>query len=93
MDVSCERGTPVSYPGYDFTTARNPTLRYRGTSLIRTPPSVGPYSRTMPRALWKSKVVLVGLCRFVRLKAGQGWTWSRLYGLFKISLCTGVPRS
>ena len=27
---------------------------YRGTSLIRTPPLLGPYSRTMPRVLWWS---------------------------------------
>ena len=27
---------------------------YRGTSLIRNRPPLGPYSRTMPRALWKS---------------------------------------
>ena len=26
--------------------------RYRGTSLIRTPPPVGPYSSPMPRDLW-----------------------------------------
>ena len=29
-------------------------FEYRGTSLIRNNPLVGPYSRTMPRALWKS---------------------------------------
>ena len=29
-------------------------LSYRGTSLIRNSPSLGPYSRTMPRALWWS---------------------------------------
>ena len=28
---------------------------YRGTSLIRNCPPLGPYSRTMPRALWKSQ--------------------------------------
>jgi len=27
---------------------------YRGTSLIRTPPLLGPYSRTIPRVLWWS---------------------------------------
>ena len=27
---------------------------YRGTSLIRKRPPVGPYSRAMPRALWWS---------------------------------------
>ena len=27
---------------------------YRGTSLIRNNPSLGPYSRLMPRALWWS---------------------------------------
>ena len=26
--------------------------RYRGTSLIRNNPLLGPYIRTMPRALW-----------------------------------------
>ena len=25
---------------------------YRGTSLIRTPPNVGPYSSPVPRDLW-----------------------------------------
>jgi len=28
--------------------------RYRGTSLIRNTPSVGPYRRTLPRVLWRS---------------------------------------
>ena len=28
---------------------------YRGTSLIRNRPRLGPYSRTMPKALWWSK--------------------------------------
>jgi len=28
--------------------------RYRGTSLIRNRPPLGPYSRTMPRLLWRS---------------------------------------
>jgi len=27
----------------------------RGTSLIRTPPLLGPYSRTIPRVLWWSR--------------------------------------
>ena len=27
---------------------------YRGTSLIRNRAPLGPYSRTMPRALWKT---------------------------------------
>jgi len=27
---------------------------YRGTSLIRKTPLLGPYSRTMPRVLWWS---------------------------------------
>ena len=31
------------------------SLRYRGTSLIRKHVPVGPYSRTMPRALWWSQ--------------------------------------
>ena len=29
-------------------------LPYRGTSLIRNYPLLGPYSRTIPRALWRS---------------------------------------
>ena len=29
--------------------------RYRGTSLIRIPPLLGPYRRTIPRVLWGSK--------------------------------------
>ena len=33
---------------------RQPTpLAYRGTSLIRNSNPLGPYSRTMPRALWR----------------------------------------
>ena len=28
------------------------SIDYRGTSLIRTPPPVGPYSSPMPRDLW-----------------------------------------
>ena len=31
---------------------RGPTLLYRGTSLIRNCAPLGPYSRTVPRALW-----------------------------------------
>jgi len=31
---------------------RYPGLSYRGTSLIRNSTHLGPYSRTMPRALW-----------------------------------------
>ena len=27
---------------------------YRGTSLIRNQPPIGPYSRSMPMALWRS---------------------------------------
>ena len=27
-------------------------IPYRGTSLVRTPPTVGPYSSPMPRDLW-----------------------------------------
>ena len=30
-----------------------PGLRYRGTSLIRNNAPLGPYSRTMPMALWE----------------------------------------
>ena len=30
------------------------TVEYRGTSLIRKRPPLGPYSRAMPRALWHS---------------------------------------
>ena len=29
-------------------------VAYRGTSLIRNSAPLGPYSRTMPRALWRS---------------------------------------
>jgi hypothetical protein len=28
------------------------SMVYRGTSLIRNSPPLGPYNRTMPRALW-----------------------------------------
>ena len=30
-------------------------VAYRGTSLIRTPPPLGPYDTLMPRALWWSQ--------------------------------------
>ena len=33
---------------------QRPLLPYRGTSLIRNSAPLGPYSRTMPRALWWS---------------------------------------
>jgi len=33
---------------------RQQAAAYRGTSLIRNNPPVGPYSRPMPRALWWS---------------------------------------
>ena len=29
-------------------------VHYRGTTLIRNPPLLGPYSRTIPRVLWWS---------------------------------------
>ena len=32
----------------------NNAMRYRGTSLIRNNPLLGPCSRTMPRTLWWS---------------------------------------
>jgi hypothetical protein len=32
-----------------------PRASYRGTSLIRPPPPVGPYTRTMSRAVWWSQ--------------------------------------
>ena len=38
------------------------TGRYRGTSIIRNRRPLGPYSRTMPRALWGSEVVGPGPC-------------------------------
>ena len=34
--------------------ARVHTVEYRGTSLIRNTPPVGPYSSTMPRDIWRS---------------------------------------
>jgi len=34
--------------------AKTPAVAYRGTSLIRNNAPLGPYSRTMPRALWWS---------------------------------------
>jgi len=36
----------------------NPAKAYRGTSLMRNCAPLGPYSRTMPRALWKYEVPL-----------------------------------
>ena len=30
------------------------SVEYRGTSLIRNTPLLGPYSRTIPRVLWRS---------------------------------------
>jgi hypothetical protein len=37
----------------DLRTARDQVI-YRGTSLIRNRTPLGPYSRAMPRALWRS---------------------------------------
>jgi len=34
--------------------AHRPGTAYRGTSLIRNSPPLGPYSRTMSRVLWRS---------------------------------------
>ena len=36
----------------DYDQVANPTRCYRGTLLIRNIAPLGPYSRTMPRALW-----------------------------------------
>jgi len=43
--------TPLNYRG--TSSIRNTPLNYRGTSSIRNSAPLGPYSRTMPRALWK----------------------------------------
>jgi len=43
---------PARTSGQDRTPC--PFKRYRGTSLIRNHHPVGPYSRTMPRLLWRS---------------------------------------
>ena len=45
---------------------------YRGTSLIRNRPPLGPYSRTMPRALWWSYGGREILVSEVSLKGSQG---------------------
>ena len=39
--------------GLGVTIAARSIRVYRGTSLIRNTPLLGPYSRNMPRALWK----------------------------------------
>jgi len=68
--VSYERGTPVrdteAAPSHVCPEAGAPSRggpmlfhlvprrAYRGTSLIRNRHPVGPYSRTMPRLLWRS---------------------------------------
>ena len=40
---SAKMGFSCSWPSF---------MSHRGTSLIRAPPTVGPYSRAMPRAIW-----------------------------------------
>ena len=49
-------GIPVEMHADEKCWVRSPhTLkRYRGTSLMRDSAPLGPYSRTMPRALWWS---------------------------------------
>ena len=44
-------GFPAGGPHY----AGGLNIMYRGTSLTRNSPPLGPYSRTKPRALWWSK--------------------------------------
>ena len=57
------RGLPLGFRGYGFgldvlaafsgtRSPRSGASLYRGTSLIRNCPPLGPYSRTMPKALW-----------------------------------------
>ena len=45
MKVLADVGAPIS---------KSPRRAYRGTSLIKTSVPLGPYSRTMHRALWSS---------------------------------------
>ena len=58
VPVSYERGTPVitttSVQGYLAHKKQRPPKPYRGTSLTRNSAVLGPYSRTMPRLLWRS---------------------------------------
>jgi len=48
----------TGYEPFDFAapiqSRRGKSIDHRGTSLIRNCPPLGPYSRTMPRALWWS---------------------------------------
>ena len=56
VGVSYERGTPVASVGACIATVllTMSISLYRGTSLIRKRPPLGPYNRAMPRALWWS---------------------------------------
>ena len=54
-------------------------VRYRGTSLISNSPPLGPYSRTMPRALWWSWGGGVFLMNEVPLHGTQRLTESILF--------------
>ena len=55
---SCTLGRAVDTKGYnEFFGPFNNTFTaaiyaYKGTSLIRTPPPLGPYGSPVPRALW-----------------------------------------
>ena len=67
--TSCKRNAPGQHPRASQTTSADMAVMhargtvpcsgkgaswYRGTSLIRSNPLVGPYSRPMPRVLWWS---------------------------------------
>ena len=46
---------PLQAPHLKTPLQRPTSARYKGTSLIRKHPPLGPYSKDMPRPLWRSK--------------------------------------
>ena len=53
MTVTCTLLKPWPESGHDCPIVF-PIARYRGTSLIRNSPLLGPYSRNIPRVIWWS---------------------------------------
>jgi len=51
VNFDCSEPTSIGLPA---STGNNQVWGYRGTSLIRNSPPLGPYRRTIPRASWWS---------------------------------------
>jgi len=77
------------YIGFPFASER-----YRGTSLIRNTPLLGPYIMTISRVLWWSKggwlfLMIEGPC--TPLRGGRGYLAHKKLGPY--ALVSWVPRS